>query len=103
MKKITILGAGLAGSLLAIYLARRGYEVEIYESRPDLRLGSIDMGRSINLALSCRGITGLASAGLMPWVERFMVPMRARAIHQEAGEIRYQAFGRHKDEYINAI
>lgn len=103
MKKITILGAGLAGSLLAIYLAKRGYEVEIFESRPDLRLGPIDSGRSINLALSCRGITGLASAGLLSSVKQFMVPMRARAIHQEAGEIRYQAFGRHKDEYINAI
>lgn len=103
MKKITILGAGLAGSLLAIYLAKRGYEVEIFESRPDLRLGPIDTGRSINLALSCRGLAGLASAGLLPCVKEFMVPMRARAIHTDAGEIKYQAFGRHKEEYINAI
>ncbi len=103
MKKITILGSGLAGSLLAIYLAKRGYEIDIFESRSDLRVSSLDTGRSINMAMSCRGLTGLKSAGLKADVAPFLVPMRARAIHQEAGDIKYQAFGRHKDEYINAI
>ncbi|VEG89740.1 FAD-dependent oxidoreductase [Legionella spiritensis] len=103
MKSITIVGSGLAGALASIYMAKRGYEVELYDSRPDVRIAAPDSGRSINLALSCRGITGLAGAGLMDEVEKIMVPMRARAIHSEDGAIKYQAFGRHDEEYINAI
>ena len=103
MKAITIIGAGLVGSLLAIYLARRGYKVDVFESRSDSRVEGSDNGRSINLAMSCRGITGLSEAGILPTVEKLMVPMRARAIHSEKGDVRYQAFGRHNDEYINAI
>ncbi|WP_028388448.1 FAD-dependent oxidoreductase [Legionella fairfieldensis] len=103
MKNMTIIGAGLAGTLLSLYMARRGYNVELFEARPDERMEQSDKGRSINLALSCRGITALAGINLMSKVEKIMVPMRARAIHQHNGEIKYQAFGRHKDEYINAI
>jgi kynurenine 3-monooxygenase len=103
MKKITLIGAGLAGTLLSLYLARRGYEVDVYEARSDIRQNPDDKGRSINLALSCRGITGLAGVGLMKEVENIMVPMRARAIHEQGAAISYQPFGRHKDEYINAI
>ncbi|MBA3536244.1 MAG: FAD-dependent monooxygenase [Tatlockia sp.] len=103
MKNMTIIGSGLAGTLLALYMAKRGYEVEIFESRSDIRKDKNDKGRSINLALSCRGITSLAGVNLMPDVEKIMVPMRARAIHLQGGLIEYQAFGRHKDEYINAI
>lgn len=100
---ISIIGAGLVGSLLAIYLARRGYEVDVFESRSDCRLAASDNGRSINLAMSCRGIAGLSEAGILPAVEKLMVPMRARAIHGETGDVKYQPFGRHRDEYINAI
>ncbi len=103
MKSMTIIGSGLAGTLLSLYMARRGYEVELFDSRSDMRIEKADKGRSINLALSCRGITGLAGVNLMPEVNKVMVPMRARAIHQQDGEIKYQAFGRQKDEYINAI
>jgi kynurenine 3-monooxygenase len=103
MKHITIIGSGLVGSLLSIYMARRGYEVDVFESRSDSRITSLDSGRSINLAMSCRGITGLAEVGIRSSVEKLMVPMRARAIHEEQGDIKYQAFGRHHDEYINAI
>lgn len=103
MKHLTIIGSGLAGALLSLYMARRGYEVDLYESREDLRLSKPDRGRSINLALSCRGKTGLAGVGLMTEVEKIMVPMRARAIHEEQGNIKYQAFGRHQEEYISAI
>ncbi len=103
MKKITIIGAGLAGTLSALYLARRGYEVDLFESRPDLRNSAIDYGRSINLALSCRGITGLKAMDLMDEVQQIIVPMRARAIHEANGEIHYQPFGRDEEEYINAI
>lgn len=102
MKSMTIIGSGLAGTLLSIYMARRGYEVDIFESRPDVRIQA-DQGRSINLALSCRGITGLAGVNLMTEVEKIMVPMRARAIHQQNGDIKYQAFGRNDNEHINAI
>ena len=103
MKTMSIIGAGLVGSLLAIYLARRGYEVDVFESRSDGRLASSDNGRSINLAISCRGITGLSEVGVLAAAERLMVPMRGRAIHREDGAIGYQAFGRHHGEYINAI
>lgn len=103
MKKITIIGAGLAGTLLSLYLARRGYAVDVYEARSDIRRVADNGGRSINLALSCRGITSLKEIGLMDAVEKIMVPMRARAIHEENGEVTFQPFGRHKDEYINAI
>ena len=103
MKTITIIGSGLAGTLLTLYLARRGYKIELYESREDMRAHDMISGRSINLALSCRGITGLERLGLMAEVEKIMVPMRARAIHLPNGEIKYQAFGRHHEEYINAI
>lgn len=103
MKHITIIGAGLAGTLCALYLARRGYQVELFESRPDIRNSPTDYGRSINLALSCRGITGLKAMDLMNEVNKIMVPMRARAIHEANGEVHYQPFGRHNDEYINAI
>lgn len=103
VKTISIIGAGLVGSLLAIYLARRDYAVDVFESRSDCRTAGSDNGRSINLAMSCRGITGLSGAGILPMVEKLMVPMRARAIHDEKGDVKYQAFGRHHDEYINAI
>lgn len=103
MKNITIIGAGLAGTLCALYLARRGYEVDIFESRSDVRNSPVDYGRSINLALSCRGLTSLETVGLKDEVSKLIVPMRARAIHEANGEVHYQPFGRHKEEYINAI
>lgn len=103
MKHIAVIGAGLAGTLCALYLARRGYEIDLYESRSDVRHSATDYGRSINLALSCRGITGLTAMDLMDEVQPIIVPMRARAIHEADGEVHYQPFGRHEDEYINAI
>ena len=66
MKSITLVGGGLAGSLVSVYLAKRGYEVNIYERRPDMRNVKIPAGRSINLALSTRGISALKKVGLRP-------------------------------------
>lgn len=103
MKEATIIGAGLAGTLLAIYLAKRGYKLSIFDARPDSRQHSDDKGRSINLALSCRGLTALTDVGLLDQVKKIMVPMRARAIHYLDKPVKYQSFGRHYDEYINAI
>lgn len=103
MKEVTIVGSGLAGSLLALYLAKRGYKLELFDARPDPRAMRAEDGRSINLALSCRGITGMAGVDIMPQVKKLMVPMRARAIHEMQGQIKFQSFGRHQNEYINAI
>ncbi|WP_419420912.1 FAD-dependent oxidoreductase [Legionella sp. D16C41] len=103
MRNVTIIGAGLSGALLGLYLAKRGYNLNLIELRPDIRLSQIDKGRSINLAMSCRGLTSLTNIGLLPDVKKIMVPMRARAIHEMNGEIKYQPFGRHANEYINAI
>ena len=77
-----IIGAGLAGSLMGCYLARAGYRVSIYERRPDPRAKGYLGGRSINLALSIRGISGLAGADLADMVMNTeAIPMRGRMIH----------------------
>src|SRR4051812_4094631 len=99
MRQIAISGAGLAGTLLAIALAKRGYQIDLYERRPDPRGESIDFGRSINLALSARGSYGLSQVGLLDRVLAKAVPMKARAIHSVAGEVAYQPFGRNENEY----
>jgi len=78
---VTIVGAGQAGALLAIYLARQGHDVTVYESRPDLRRVDIDAGRSINLALATRGIVPLIDVGVIEAVDAITIPMRGRMIH----------------------
>lgn len=103
MEQITVVGAGLAGALLSVFLAKQGYAVSLLESRKDVRSEPDNGGRSINLALSCRGLTALREAGLAEQISDILVPMRARAIHQESGELLFQDFGRHHDEYINAV
>jgi len=81
MSEMAVVGAGQAGALLAIYLARQGHEVTIYESRPDLRRHDIDAGRSINLALATRGIVPLIDVGVIEYVDAITIPMRGRMIH----------------------
>jgi len=103
MPRITIAGAGLAGTLLAIALARRGYEVDLHDRRPDPRRARVDGGRSINLALSARGSHALSQVGLLDRVLARAVPMRARAIHAVTGDVAYQAFGRTETEYLSAV
>ncbi len=76
-----VVGAGQAGALLSIYLARQGHEVTVYESRPDLRSTDIDAGRSINLALATRGIVPLIDVGVIERVDAITIPMRGRMIH----------------------
>jgi len=100
---IRLIGAGLNGPLLAILLARRGFRVEIYERRPDLRRVHMSAGRSINLALSTRGIQGLTDAGLWPAMQKIVIPMRGRMIHSVTGELTFQPYGKDATEVIYSI
>ncbi len=93
MKSITLVGGGLAGSLVSVYLAKRGYEVNIYERRPDMRNVKIPAGRSINLALSTRGISALKKVGLDQAVLGKAIPMPGRMMHSTAGDLAYQPYG----------
>lgn len=102
MKNVTILGAGLVGSLLSIYLSKRGYTVEIYERRPDMRKEKIVAGRSINLALSDRGWRGLEGAGLKEEIQKVAIPMAARMIHNVDGTTMAQPYGK-ENQAINSV
>ena len=93
MKEVTIVGAGLAGSLWAVYLAKAGYKVTIFERRPDIRLAEIQAGKSINLALSHRGWEALRAVGVDHHVNELAIPMTGRTMHSEAGELTYQPYG----------
>ena len=85
MKNILIIGAGLCGSLLALRLGQRGYNVNVYEKRPDLRKVDISAGRSINLAFSDRGNKGMKLVGLEEKVKSLCIPMNGRMIHDKEG------------------
>ena len=100
---VTLLGAGLAGSLLAVYLARRGHEVVVYERLPDMRRHAIPAGRSINLALAHRGIRALDAVGLMPEVQRLLIPMRGRMLHDRQGATSLTPYGRTPTEVIHSV
>ena len=102
-KNIAIIGAGLAGSLLAIYLAKKGFKVDVYERRPDMRRHEIGGGRSINLALSTRGIYALKEVGLYDEIKKIAIPMYGRMIHPLEGELYFQRYGKDDTEYINAV
>src|SRR5437867_1869210 len=101
--KITIAGAGLAGSLLSVYLAQKGFEVNIYERRSDMRKHDIDGGRSINLALSTRGIYALKEVGLYEEIKKIAIPMYGRMIHSADGDTMLQRYGKDDSEYINVV
>jgi len=103
MDEITIIGSGLAGPLLAILLAEQGYTVDLFEKRSDPRQESLSAGRSINLALSHRGIEALKSAHVFEQVEPFLIPMKGRMIHRGNGELDYQPYSINPDEYINSV
>jgi kynurenine 3-monooxygenase len=100
--KVTLIGAGLAGSLLAIYLARRGFAVEVYERRPDMRRARVGGGRSINLALSTRGIHALRDVGLHDDIMKIAIPMKGRMIHSTTGAQTLQRYGKDDTEVIYA-
>lgn len=102
-QKVTVIGAGLAGSLLAIYLARRGLTVDVYEARADMRAETVSAGRSINLALSDRGIAALREVGMAEYMLVEAVPMYGRMVHSVSGETKLLPYSGRKGEYINSI
>lgn len=93
-KHITIVGAGLVGSLQAIYLSRKGYEVTLYERRPDMRKNTISAGRSINLALSDRGFKALEGVGIADAIREIGIPMHGRVMHDLQGNLSFQPYGK---------
>lgn len=93
-KSVNIIGAGLVGSLLSIYLAKRGYKIDLFERRPDMRTANISAGKSINLALSDRGWKGLEGVGIADEIKKIAIPMYGRAIHHKDGSTAYQPYGK---------
>lgn len=100
---ITLIGAGLVGSLLAVFLARRGYRVTIFERRADLRLANIGGGRSINLALANRGMAALERAGLLEAIRPILLPMAGRMLHDEQGQTTFLPYGHRPEEVIYSV
>lgn len=103
MSKVTIIGAGLAGSLLAIYLAKRGVAVDVFEARGDMRKEQVAAGRSINLALSDRGIAALREVGIDEKMLSEAIPMRGRMIHDRSGNTKLLPYSGRSGEYINSV
>lgn len=101
--RVAIVGGGPAGSLLALALAQRGYEVDVYERRADVRRQITDAGRSINLGLSKRGMQALKMVGLLDQVLQRAVTMRGRVIHALDGIVRFQPYGKSSHEVLHSI
>ena len=102
-RKITIVGGGLVGAMLSVMLSRRGYEVTVFEKRPDMRKVKIPAGRSINLALAQRGIHALKTAGLMPQVQPLLIPMAGRMLHDLGRPEEFSPYGQRPEEVIYSV
>ena len=96
-RQVTILGAGLVGSLLSVLLRKRGHQVDIYERRGDMRKASMSAGRSINLATSARGWKALELAGLKEEIDAIAIPMYGRCLHSVEGQITFQPYSRNNE------
>lgn len=107
MKKnqnILIVGAGLCGSLLALRMAQQGFQITLIEKRPDIRKVTLDAGRSINLALSNRGLRSLRLAGLEKEAKKLLIPMTGRMIHEKSsGKTFLSPYSGREDEFINSV
>ena len=102
-QSIAIIGAGLCGSLLGISLSRRGFNVTVLEKRQDPRTKEMESGRSINLALSDRGIQALDKLGLADQARKICIPMKGRMIHDMEGNQRFSRYSGREEDYINSI
>jgi kynurenine 3-monooxygenase len=102
-QRFTLIGSGLAGGLLGAYLGRRGYDVDLYERRADPREGNIVGGRSINLALSTRGIHALEQLSIADEVLQHAIPMRGRMIHDKSGSLHFAPYDVDPNKHINSI
>ena len=101
-KSAIIVGAGLVGSLWAVYLSKAGYKVTIYERRPDIRRADISAGKSINLALSSRGWKALDTVGVGDEIRKIAIPMYGRTMHDMDGNLTYQPYGK-EDQAIYSV
>ncbi len=101
-QKINIIGGGLSGSLLAIYMAKRGFDINLFERRPDMRTSKVYQGRSINLALSDRGLNALKRIGLDEEVLKDAIPMTGRMMHSKTSELAYHPYGKN-GQAINSV
>ena len=102
MKKATVVGAGLVGSLWAVYLSKAGYKVRILEMRDDLRKEKVSAGKSINLALSERGWNAFKAVGVEKEIQKIAIPMYGRTMHDLEGNLTYQPYGQ-KDQAIYSV
>src|SRR6266567_5523065 len=101
--KFVLIGSGLAGGFLAAYLGRRGFDVDLYERRADPREGNIVGGRSINLAISTRGIYALQQLGMADEALHHAIPMRGRMIHDRSGALHFTPYDVDPKKCINSI
>lgn len=101
--KFALIGSGLAGGMMAAFFGRRGHEVELFERRADPHAGNLVGGRSINLALSTRGIHALEQLGIADEVLRQAIPMRGRMIHEKSGKLHFAPYDRDPKKCINSI
>ncbi|WP_205500501.1 FAD-dependent oxidoreductase [Rufibacter psychrotolerans] len=92
--QLSVMGGGLVGCLLSLYLAKQGYRVDVYERRPDLRRTDIEGGRSINLALSDRGWRALETIGIAAEIRKVAIPMYRRVMHDKGGNLSFQPYGK---------
>jgi kynurenine 3-monooxygenase len=102
-RAVNIVGAGLAGALLAVLLARRGFKVVLYDRRPDPRHSDAESGRSINLALAARGSRALERAGVMDRIRPLLIPMRGRMVHDLSSSSTLQPYGQREHEVIYSV
>ena len=102
-QSIHLIGAGLAGSLMSVYLAQKGFQVKVYERRPDLRQQSYAGGRSINLALSARGMRALQETDMLDEIMPLALPMYGRMLHSREGELTFQPYSHDPQECIYSI
>lgn len=100
---VNILGGGLAGSLMAVFMAQKGYQVQVYERRPDMRKNQLDGGRSINLALSVRGMYALEQTGMYDEIMELAIPMYGRMMHARDATLNFQSYSKDEKTCIYSV